>query len=130
MFRITGYLELSGSNFSPSQFERETGYVLRQKDEPGQIRTWGRFRGGPVPYGAGILDLDQSDPMRPMFELDAGIANLLISKAEILIRLGVTEKVIFFNVEHEEQCNLEITPSTLILLSRTETTVAITCYKS
>src|SRR6516162_7197476 len=107
---------LSGDRFSPSNLEAVTAFRLRAKIEPQQIGASGKYRGAPVPFGSGIIDFERTDPTSDVLTVDPRIVDLLTKKKDTLYALGVSEISVQFNIEYSGQCNLEVTPASLLTL--------------
>jgi hypothetical protein len=129
MLNVHGYCILYGDYFSPMQFEANSGYRLSQKIEPGQIGTLGKYKGAPYPYGSGNLEFENVNESRELFAVDPRVIDLLLSRREWLVQLGVTDIRIHFDVEYEGQCNLELSCPHIGLLARLGIPVTITCYQ-
>src|SRR5688500_16189085 len=129
MLRISGYCLLSGDTFSPAQFEKETGFLLRQKTEPGQVGVRGKYNGVPVVYGSAILDVQQSGCGETEFTIEPNVKNLLMNP-ELLAKLGVSMPVLHFDVEYVGQCNLEFSTKIVSEFFRLAIPITLTCYEA
>ncbi len=127
MTKAFPHIALCGDTFSPAKAEHLTGLRFSQKHEPGQIATWGRFKGKPYPFGAATLvspkGLSASQAL-------AWLLDAVEPHVETLKQLGADDNAFHITYAYESQCNLEFEPNLLARLAQPGFRLTITCYQS
>ena len=110
------YLVATGDTFSPGQAEKRLGKAFSEKNEPGDAEISGSFRGKPVPYGYGTLDLDVTETSGIFLEREVELLDR-VDVGTVLRDCGATEITIYVNIGFIDQSNFEIKPAVLASIS-------------
>lgn len=114
-----------GEEFSPKKAEEQTGISLRDKLESGDIAERGPYKGKPIPYGKGILEVPEEIPygQRIMW-----LVKVLEPSLEIIYGLGAEPTQIYAGYFYKDQCNFEFTPQEIHAISKLNIEFGISCY--
>ncbi|WP_028877003.1 hypothetical protein [Teredinibacter turnerae] len=114
-----------GERFSPKKAEEETGISLRDKLEVGDVAKSGPYKGKPMPYGKGVLEVPEEIPygQRIMWLVDA-----LATCLDKMYELGAEPTQIYAGYFYKDQCNFEFTSQEIQAISKLSIELGISCY--
>lgn len=126
MLKTTIVFRATGSSFSPTRVESETGIVFSSKNEPGDLGRIGRYRGVPTPYGSAdfVGQAEQADLVNPNNELFRAIEALVPASKSA----GATDMNLHLDVAFSDQCNLEMGPDFIATVGRLGVALTISCF--
>ena len=125
---IFGNISFWGSNFSPRQATDESGISFTEQTEVGEIGTQGKYNAKPFDYGAAHINFKSGDD-RDSFLVPLEVLNLVKMHKETLKRLGAEEISITVNIAYQGQCNLELSPAFMKMVSDLGVPLLMTCYE-
>jgi len=120
------HCRIQGKSFSPALVERKTGLPLSEKNESGDMGTYGRYRDKPLPYGACVLSAEEPAnlPYGPRLE---HLISLLEPHVRTLKECGAEDIVLQMDVCYSAQCNLEFSPTEMRRLACLGVHLAVSC---
>ena len=127
MIHAIARLFVEGDQFSPAEAETLAGFRFTQKSERGVLATTGRYKGRPLPYGWAELEATAPGDFLmtvdgPFFEAAEALTRAALTQGEVDVRLHV-------DVEHDDQCHLELAPGVLAAVSRLGVPLTMSCYE-
>ena len=124
---VTASFSIRGDTLSPVAVEHATSlaFLGRDKREPGEIASRGRYKGQPSPYGSAILFApdEAEDEDKLVWLLDA-----FQPHADTIRKLGATDGSLYLSYAYESQCNLAFDPALLARIVALGFDFWITCY--
>ena len=120
MITVFADCHLMGDAFSPAAAEVATGLAFDDKVEPGDGQ----------PHGEAELRLGDPEPGEDFYALDAPLLRALAEHLPALRAAGATDIRLNFYVEHDGQCNLEMSPSWLRAIGALKVDVTMTTYQA
>ncbi|MBI4965357.1 MAG: hypothetical protein HY913_18920 [Desulfomonile tiedjei] len=127
MLNIYAHCSLWGEEFSPAKAERNSGMPFDEKSEPGEIATFGRFRGQPLPYGSAKLILREGGERGKL--IDPEIISFVAKNLHHFRKAGATDIQIDIVVAYGGQCNLEMSPEFLNSVASLGIPLTLSCYE-
>lgn len=127
MIQVRATLRMMGTRFSPSAAERRAGVNLAARCEPGELVRTGRYAGQAAPYGSGDL-VARCDTGR-LAEVDDAFFAAAARLVAIAHDVGIDEMVLHLDVEHDEQCNIELSAAFLAAVQRLGVSLTLSCFK-
>ena len=125
MFNKLWIRKLSGTQFSPREAEKLLGISFVTKNEPNEIGTTGAYKGKAIPYGS--CKIETSPQMKGRDEL--WIAGMLDKYINQLRAAGVEDVMFTMVVEHDGQCNFELSADFLAKMAKLQIPLGISCYR-
>jgi hypothetical protein len=126
MMQVDIFINMIGRHFSPAKLGQMTGHPVENSNEPESIGNTGKYRGKPIPYGAGEwrFSTGKDMPYGPVFETAVQMLERYIHEMR---QCGAEEIVLHFQVYYASQCNLEFSPSELNRISSLCVPFTISC---
>ncbi len=114
-----------GDKFSPKKAEEQTGVSLRNKLEVDDIPERGPYKGKPIPYGKGVLEVPKEIPygQRIMW-----LVKVLEPNLERIYSLGAEPTQIYAGYFYKDQCNFEFSPQEIQAIAKLDIEFGISCY--
>ena len=127
MFRFDIHCLFHGENFSPALAEKETGVSLDDKIEVGDIGKIGRYKDKRIPYGSACLRLIEMKGESLETTLKV-MTDILMEHIDSFRSNGTDSITLHFDVNYENQCNLEFSPELIKRISTLGVPLTISCY--
>lgn len=107
MIKIHSRCLLWGDNFSPRKAEALTGVLFRNKNEPGDFSTIGRYSNKPLPNGRATLDPTFNISLQGRKSPEEWLVDILLQHIETFRACGATDFILHFDIVWKDQCNLQ-----------------------
>ncbi len=117
------HLEVWGRDFSPLEAAKGSSFDFDIAYEPGEVAQAGKYSGQPRPFGAASMTLHECDLEAP------GDLEPLASGLLALREAGAEELQVCCYVSYQTQCNLEVSPEFMRVLSENNVRLLISCYE-
>lgn len=128
MFKFDIRCLFHGDNFSPTLVEKKIGVPLDEKIEVGDIGKIGRYKNKMIPYGSACLRAIKTEGACLETALK-GIVDVLMENIKSFRSHGAESIILHFDVNYDNQCNLEFSPELIKKISILEIPLTISCYK-
>jgi hypothetical protein len=124
MLQLFPSCSLSGEQFSPKRAAEESGVLLQDASEVGELGTLGRYRGLPQPYGMAFV---RAPAEIPAAERLSWIVAAVSRHLPTFRRHGADEVVLDLSVGYKHQCNLVFSPDELRCIADLGIPFTISC---
>jgi len=122
MIEAIAYFNISGEKFSPRAAEKLSGINFTEKNEPGDIANFGRYKGEMRPFGSASIVIrgGNVDVLMKLLEIIEG-------KIQEFKSQGADYLVIHLAINYKTQCNLEFSPAEIKKISDLGIPFTISC---
>lgn len=117
-----------GEKLSPKVMEKQSGLILENKIEVGDISKRGRDKGEPSDYGKCELSPPNDSKDKEDFGL-YWIALTLSKHMDIFHECGADKIDLVIGVWFEKQCNLAFEPESIKLIGELGIALNVSCYE-
>ena len=124
MLQLYPSCSLWGEQFSPKSAAEESGILLEDASEVGELGTRWRYRGLPQPYGMAFI---RAPAEIPAAERLSWIAAAVSRHLPTFRKHGAEQVVLDLSVGYKHQCNLEFSPQELRSIADLGIPFTITC---
>lgn len=122
MIKVKVICTLIGEKFDPS---RLTSLAFESVERTGEIGRYGRYKDKIIPFSSGVISL----PDKLNVDELSYILDLLVKHLDLIRNSGVSSINLMVNIAHDGQCNWELTPEQIQMLSVLGIGISVSCYE-
>src|SRR5947209_985184 len=108
---------LYGARYSPSLAEQMSGLAFSERNEVGEIGSYGKYKGLPTPYGSSTLKTPPRVAKESPYDGIEWLAQAIIKHRPSFEAAGAEDITISAAVYHDGQCNMEFSQKLLTALA-------------